>query len=78
VGGARVGGPRGRDRGARLEIDEETERCAVTTVNPNTGARDLETLKLLRSHAGHINMGVYAAVKAGGRIAVGDSVAPPG
>jgi len=59
----------------RLRVTEETQRCAATTVNPDTGGRDEQIPKALGRAFGHINMGVYARVLAGGPVTVGDNVA---
>lgn len=59
---------------ARLEVIERIGRCAATTVNPESGARDLPILKALQRGFGHTQMGVYARVVAGGEIAVGERV----
>lgn len=52
-------------------------RCAATSVDPDTGERDLGVPKALKQHFGHVDMGVYAEVVRAGRVAVGDRVAPP-
>jgi uncharacterized protein YcbX len=57
-----------------LRIEARIRRCAATRVNPETARRDLDTLRLLKEHYGHLDMGVYAAVGRGGRLAVGDPV----
>ena len=49
-------------------------RCKATTANPETGLCDADTLTALRQGWGHRDMGVYATVLSGGRIAQGDSV----
>jgi uncharacterized protein YcbX len=53
-------------------------RCAATSVNPETAQRDLTVPKALKQHFGHVDMGVYAEVVRGGRVAVGDPVAGGG
>jgi hypothetical protein len=60
--------------GAHLEVLKRTERCAATTVNPETAIRDLGVPKALRRHFGHTDMGVYARVIAGGDVALGDAL----
>jgi uncharacterized protein YcbX len=60
--------------GATLEVVARIDRCAATNVNPETAARDALVPKALRLHFGHIDMGVFARVVAGGRIAVGDAI----
>jgi uncharacterized protein YcbX len=52
-------------------------RCAATSVDPETGERDVAVPKELKQHFGHVDMGVYAEVVRGGRVAVGDAVLPP-
>jgi uncharacterized protein YcbX len=59
---------------ARLKVIERIGRCAATEVNPATAERDMRILKSLQTGFGHTQMGVYAAVTAGGAIACGDSV----
>ena len=56
-----------------LAVREPILRCAATTANPETGERDLDTLKLLRDNWGHQNFGVYAEVIKGGAIRRGDT-----
>ena len=57
---------------ARLRVVSPITRCAATQVNPVTAKRDLDIVAALGRAFGHINMGVYAEVVAGGDIAVGD------
>lgn len=52
--------------GVRLEIVDVTERCAAIDVNPATATRDLRLLNGLADRLGHVEMGVYAKVIAGG------------
>jgi hypothetical protein len=63
---------------AILRIPSRIPRCAATGVSPETGVRDLNVVKALRAAYGHYDMGVYAEVVRGGRVAVGDVVTPPG
>lgn len=58
----------------QLKVVKRTKRCAATQVNLETGARDLEVPALLHKHLGHMDMGVYAEVTHGGRIAPGDEI----
>ena len=51
-------------------------RCAATEVNPDNGERDAKPMRWLREHFGHGDLGVYAEVLEGGRIAVGDALEP--
>jgi MOSC domain-containing protein len=57
------------------------ERCAMTTRDPDTGRRDLDTLRLIKDYRGMsdrdtIDFGVYATVVEPGRVSVGDAVEP--
>ena len=57
-------------------------RCAVTTQDPDTGVRSLDTLRLLAETRGHLPtteplpFGVWAEVVVPGRVRVGDPVEP--
>jgi uncharacterized protein YcbX len=57
-------------------------RCAITTQNPETGIRDLDTLGALADYRAEIEtseplpFGVHAAVAAPGRVRLGDPVEP--
>jgi uncharacterized protein YcbX len=54
-----------------------TRRCAATNVNPATGARDLAIPQALARNFGHGDVGVYAELLAGGRIARDDALDAP-
>ncbi|NNE52867.1 MAG: MOSC domain-containing protein [Sulfitobacter sp.] len=58
--------------GALLRVEEPIERCAHTTANPHTGARDADTTGTLERSFGHLNFGVYARVIEGGTVCLGD------
>ena len=58
---------------AELHIEEPIVRCLATTANPETGERDVDTLRALNT-LGHQNFGIYARVTKTGRIATGDAV----
>ena len=62
---------------ARLRVLSPITRCAATQVNQLTAKRDLDIVAALGRAFGHINMGVYAEVLAGGGIAVGDPLLAP-
>lgn len=55
-------------------------RCSVTTVGPDTGRADLDTLRALRRYRSDVRsteplpFGVYARVAEAGMVAVGDAV----
>lgn len=56
----------------RLEVQERITRCLATTANPETGARDADTLGVLKTW-NHQDFGVYATVTQGGEIGLGDT-----
>jgi MOSC domain-containing protein len=58
--------------GALLSVRERITRCTATTVDPETGVSDADTLGALDAGWGHQDFGVYAEVLEGGRVAVGD------
>ena len=66
---------------AVIRVGGAVDRCAVTTGDPETGERDLDTLRLLADFRGRresdraILFGVYAMVERPGRVRVGDSFA---
>lgn len=68
--------------GAVVLVRENVGRCAVTTRDPDTGARDLDTLGAIAEYRAHVPtkeplpFGVWCEVVEPGRIAVGDSVEP--
>jgi len=62
--------------GARLRVFKRTVRCAATEVNPETAERDAKPQRWLRERFGHADLGVYAEVLEGGRIASGDALEP--
>lgn len=65
---------------AVLRVGGPVPRCAVTTRDPDTGERDLDTLRLIKGYRGvryqGIDFGVYARVEEPGRVRVGDPVEP--
>ncbi len=63
--------------GAKLRVIDPIDRCAATTVNPETAARDLNVPLFLQRGFGHVNMGIYATVTAAGTVAKGATVAAP-
>lgn len=60
--------------GAVLEVRDRITRCKATTVNPQTGRVDADTLGALAAHYDHEDFGTYAVVVESGPIAVGDKV----
>jgi len=61
---------------ARLKVADRIQRCAATNVDPETAARDLNLPRSLKRGFGHVDMGIYAQVIAGGEIARGDRLGP--
>src|SRR4029079_10629680 len=64
---------------AVLHVTKPDARCAITTQDPDTGARDLDTLRTIIGYRGlregkHADFGVLADVAQPGRIRVGDRV----
>jgi len=57
-----------------LKVVLRTKRCPATEVNLLSGARDLDTPRLLRENFGHSDMGVYAEIETSGTLSVGDEV----
>jgi len=58
---------------AVFAVRERTTRCLATTVNPETGLRDADTLKAL-STWGHQDFSVKAEIIRGGSIRPGDKL----
>lgn len=67
---------------AVVRVGGPVDRCAVTTRDPETGERDLDTLRLLKNYRGQregdgaVLFGVYACVERPGTVRVGDTFAP--
>ena len=62
-----------------LPITKPDARCAITTQDPDTGERDLDTLRTIISYRGlregkHADFGVLGEVAQPGRIRLGDRV----
>lgn len=58
---------------AILKIEDRIQRCKATTVNTDTGLRDIDTLKALNT-LGHQDFGIYATVLQTGNVAIGDQL----
>jgi len=66
---------------ATITVHGDVGRCAITTLDPDSGEPTVDTLKALASYRreGHkepLPLGVYAAVVVPGRVRVGDDVEP--
>lgn len=57
-----------------LEILRPIDRCKATSVNPSTGASDINIPHLLSSQYGHVFCGVYARVVKAGKIKKDDKL----
>jgi uncharacterized protein YcbX len=71
-------GQRVRIGSALIDVTKRIERCAATAANPATGQRDIDIVRHLDAHQGHIDCGVYAKIVSGGRVAVGDAISVVG
>ncbi len=60
---------------ATIEVIVNTERCAVTTFDPDTVERDAHVLKALATTRDNL-FGIYARVLSPGWIATGDAIRP--
>ncbi|HAQ36830.1 MAG: MOSC domain-containing protein [Maricaulis sp.] len=60
---------------ATLTGIKRIQRCTATHVNPGTASSDIDMVPELMRHFGHPHCGLYARVKSGGRVAVGDAAA---
>ena len=66
---------------AVVRVREQVARCAITTQDPDTGKRDLDTLHVIKRYRGvrgkkHLDFGVYGNVVDPGVVRVGDPVEP--
>ncbi|MGH2527806.1 MAG: MOSC domain-containing protein [Actinomycetota bacterium] len=73
------GGRRVRIGQAVVRIGDPVPRCVITTLDPETGAPDFPTLKVIRSYRGvsstnELPFGVYGDVVEPGPVRVGDEV----
>jgi uncharacterized protein len=64
---------------AVLHVRKPCARCAITTQDPDTGVRDLDTLRTIISYRGlrddkKVDFGVLADVVQPGRVRIGDGV----
>jgi uncharacterized protein YcbX len=73
-------GGRVRIGAAVVSVAMADPRCAIVTHDPDTGERDMSTLKMIAAYrpmeSKEVNFGVYAGVETPGETAVGDEVVP--
>jgi uncharacterized protein len=62
--------------GARAKVFKPIVRCAATGVDPQTGVADLDLVRSLFDHLGHLWCGVYVQVTASGAVSPGDVAHP--
>lgn len=62
---------------ARTRVFQPIVRCAATQVDPETAERDIDIPAELHRAYGHVLMGIYVRVVAGGALAPGDAVEAP-
>ncbi|MGR3760685.1 MOSC domain-containing protein [Roseobacteraceae bacterium NS-SX3] len=60
--------------GIHLRVADRIGRCRATETNPETGERDADTLKALRTHWGHTDFGIRAEVLNSGGLKRGDTL----
>lgn len=58
----------------KLEVSEPIERCRAPDAAPSNGQRDVGMLRLLEDSWNTRNFGIYASVRDGGTVSVGDHV----
>ena len=58
--------------GALLQVVARIGRCTATSVNPDTGVAEGDTLAALTREFGHTDFGIFAKVVQGGPVTVGD------
>ena len=62
---------------AVIRITDPVDRCVVTTRDPDTAKRDLDTLRLIKGYRGmrgrYVDFGMFAQVAVPGAVAVGDA-----
>ena len=58
----------------RMKAESRIGRCAATSVNLETGTRDIDLPKALFEHHGHTDCGIYLSVLDAGAVRTGDAI----
>jgi uncharacterized protein YcbX len=61
----------------RARVFKSIVRCAATHVNPTTAERDMDLVRDLFEHYGHMHLGIYAHVTEAGQVRTGDACEGP-
>jgi len=61
---------------ARLSVIKPITRCVATHVDPQTAEADMDIVKALFDHYGHVLFGIYCRVETAGSASVGDQAHP--
>ena len=59
---------------AEFEVVEPIKRCAATEANPETGERDVQTVRAIHGVTGKLDCGIYLKVTKGGTIQQGNQI----
>lgn len=60
---------------AKAQVLKPIVRCAATHVDPTSAERDVDLVKALFDHYGHMSCGIYLNITQGGAVTEGDAVA---
>ena len=60
--------------GATARVTARLQRCGAINADPEGGGRDMDLMRAILDHYGHLDFGVEAEVIAGGEVRPGDSV----
>lgn len=60
---------------ARLSMIKPIVRCTATHVDPQSARTDIDVVKALFDHYGHVQCGIYCRTENGGPVAIGDTAA---
>ncbi len=57
-----------------FRVEQRITRCQATAANPDTGRRDVDTLRVLEDAWGHTDFGIYLVADSNGHVTEGDPV----